>query len=132
MLALAAALGMGAFEASFARPPAAKAVASLASFRANWKPELQGEPSRDVALVRRLQASKRTRDEWVAWVNGQTLLGRPRPLPPSAGAAFAGQPDEPDHVSSPTEPELEPEVVDEGRVDAARDVVGIDREIDPR
>lgn len=132
LLALAAAVGMGALEASFVQPPAARAVASLASFRANWKPELQGEPSRDVARVRRLQASKRTRDEWVAWVNGQTLLGRPRPLPPSAGAAFAGQRDEPDEVSSPHEPEFEPDVVDEVRADEARDVVGIDREVDPR
>jgi|GEM_PF-1444171 len=106
LLVLATAVGMATFEASFAKAPTVKMAESLAGFRAAWRPEAQGEPTRDVARVRRLQGSKRSRSDWVDWVNGQTLLGRPRPLPASANAAFAATPDEP--LGPAVEPFLEP------------------------
>ncbi len=106
LLALAAAMGMGALEATFVRPPSAASVASLAAFRAAWRPEQQGQPSREVASVRRLQASKRTAAQWVAWVNGQTLLGRPRTLPTAALKALSEPPvPAPEPIVAPAAPE---------------------------
>jgi len=115
LLALAAAVGMAAFEASFVRPPTATSAQALAAFRAAWRPEQQGVPSRGVAEVRRLQASKRTRQQWIDWTNGQTLLGRPRALPASAQKLLA-EPEVPPTAPTPepTPPEVGPDVIDTG------------------
>ena len=92
MLAVAVALGMADFQATFSSPITETKADKLAWFRHTWLPKEQGNAAHELARVRAIRGRDRTREDWVAWTNALTLHDRPRKLPAYARSLFESGP----------------------------------------